>query len=79
MSKLISLSSIALLSSLTLLVFSNPVKADDVACVTDGTTAVCADSDGNVGVSTVEADGTQTTVGVGADGSTSVQVDTPAQ
>jgi hypothetical protein len=79
MSKLISLGSIALISSMTILGFSNPVKADDVACVTDGTTAVCADSQGNAAVSTVEADGTQTTVGVGADGSTSVQVDTPAQ
>jgi hypothetical protein len=79
MSKFISLGSIALISSMTILGFSNPVKADDVACVTDGTTAVCADSQGNAAVSTVEADGTQTTVGVGADGSTSVQVDTPAQ
>lgn len=79
MSKIISLGSITLIISMTLLGFSNPVKADDIACVTDGTTAVCTDSAGNVGVSTVEADGTQTTVGVGADGSTSVEVETPAQ
>ena len=79
MSKLLSLGSIVLLSSITLLGFSNPVKADDIACVTDGTTAVCADSQGNTAVSTVDADGTQTTVVEGADGSTSVQVDIPAQ
>ena len=79
MSKLLSLSSIVLISSMALLGFSNPVKADDVACVTDGTTTVCADSQGNTAVSIVEEDGTQITVVEGADGSTSVQVDTPPQ
>lgn len=79
MSKILSLGSIVLISSITLLGFSSPVKADDVACVTDGTTAVCADSQGNAAISTVDADGTQTTVGVGADGSTSVEVEIPAQ
>jgi len=74
MNKFIHLSAIAVLSSVTFFGFSNPVKAqDDVSCVTDGTTAVCADSAGNVGVSTVNSDGSQTTVGVGADGSTSVE------
>lgn len=79
MSKLLSLGSIVLLSSITLLGFSNPVKAEHIACATDGTTAVCVDDQGNAAASTVDADGTQTTVVEGADGSTSVQIDTPAQ
>ena len=80
MSKLLSLGSIVLLSSITLLGFSNPVKADHIECATDGTTVVvCADDQGNAAASTVDADGTQTTVVVGADGSSSVQVDTPAE
>jgi hypothetical protein len=62
--------SIVLISSMALLGLQSSAQAQETACVTDGTTAVCTDSAGNVGVSTIESDGTQTTVGIGADGST---------
>jgi len=74
MKKIISVSSIAILSSLTLLGFNSIAQAQGaVSCATDGTTAVCTDEAGNVGAATVHDDGSTTAVGVGADGSTTVQ------
>jgi hypothetical protein len=64
MKKLFSVCTMAMVTAASLLVFAHSAKAGgEVECAHNGVdTAVCADEDGNVAISTIDDEGNQVTV-----------------
>jgi hypothetical protein len=64
MKKFFSVGAVALITATSLMLVAHPAKAGgEVECAHNGAdTAVCADEDGNVAISTIDDEGNQITV-----------------